>query len=105
MMADIIMITGGSRSSKSSYAQQRAEEVGGPLLYIATCPVIDAEIRKRVRRHQKARASKSWETIEEPVELAGVLRRHGERKTILVDCLTLWINNLMYEVEKREGSL
>jgi adenosylcobinamide kinase/adenosylcobinamide-phosphate guanylyltransferase len=103
-MADIIMITGGSRSGKSSYAQQRAEEIGGPLLYIATCPAIDAEIQERIRRHQTARASKGWETIEEPVDLAGVLVKNGERKTILVDCLTLWVNNLMYEAEKREES-
>jgi adenosylcobinamide kinase/adenosylcobinamide-phosphate guanylyltransferase len=103
-MADIIMITGGSRSGKSTYAQNRAEEAGGSLLYIATCPAIDAEMEGRIRRHREARATKGWETIEEPVDLAGTLLKNGEGKTVLIDCLTLWINNLMYEAQKREES-
>jgi adenosylcobinamide kinase / adenosylcobinamide-phosphate guanylyltransferase len=100
-MADIIMITGGSRSGKSSYAQQKAEEIGSPLLYIATCPVIDAEMEDRIRRHREAREAKGWETIEEAIDLAEVLLQNGEGKTVLIDCLTLWVNNLMYEAQKR----
>ncbi len=103
-MADIIMITGGSRSGKSSYAQNKAEEIGGPLLYIATCPAIDAEMEERIRRHRNERATKDWKTIEEAIDLAGALLKNGEGRTVLVDCLTLWINNLMYEAQKREES-
>lgn len=102
MMADIIMVTGGSRSGKSSYAQNRAEEIGGPLLYVATCPAIDAEMEERIRRHRKTRTAKGWETVEESIDIASAVRKNGEGKTVLVDCLTLWINNLMYEAKKRK---
>jgi len=105
MMAEIIFVTGGSRSGKSAWAQQRAEEIPGPRLYIATCPVIDSEMEERVRRHREARRGKGWETIEETVDLAGVILRSGEGKTVLVDCLTLWINNLMYERERNGETL
>jgi adenosylcobinamide kinase / adenosylcobinamide-phosphate guanylyltransferase len=98
------MITGGSRSGKSSYAQEKAEEMGGPLLYVATCPAIDEEMEERIRRHREARAAKGWETVEEAIDLAGVLLKNGEGKTVLVDCLTLWINNLMYAAQKRKES-
>lgn len=98
-MADIILVTGGSRSGKSSWAQARAEEIPGRRLYLATCPVIDAEMDERIQKHREARRGKGWETVEETIDLAGAIRRHGDGRTILVDCLTLWINNLMYERE------
>jgi adenosylcobinamide kinase/adenosylcobinamide-phosphate guanylyltransferase len=104
-MADIILVTGGSRSGKSSWAQHRAEAAPGLHLYIATCPVIDAEMDERIRKHREAREGKGWETMEETVDIAAVIRRHGEGKTVLVDCLTLWINNLMYERQIREEKL
>jgi adenosylcobinamide kinase/adenosylcobinamide-phosphate guanylyltransferase len=104
-MAEIILVTGGSRSGKSSWALARAEEIPGPRLYLATCPVIDPEMDERVRKHQEERRGKGWETIEETIDLAGVIRRHGDGRTILVDCLTLWINNLMFEREKQGGAL
>ncbi len=98
-MAEIIFVTGGSRSGKSAWAQHRAEEIPGPRLYVATCPVIDSEMEERVSKHREARRGGGWETIEETVDLAGVILRNGDGKTVLVDCLTLWINNLMYERE------
>jgi len=104
-MAEIILVTGGSRSGKSSWALARAEEIPGPRLYLATCPVIDAEMDERIRKHREERQGKRWETIEETIDLAGVIRRHGDGRTILVDCLTLWINNLMFEREKQGGAL
>lgn len=100
-MGDIILITGGSRSGKSALAQKRAEELPGPRAYVATCPVIDPEMEARIRKHREARHGKGWETIEETVDLAGVIRRAGECRLLLVDCLTLWINNLLYEAERR----
>jgi adenosylcobinamide kinase / adenosylcobinamide-phosphate guanylyltransferase len=99
-MAKIILITGGSRSGKSRYAQHIAESFAGTRTYIATCPVIDKEMEDRVRKHQEARQSASWRTIEEVTDLAGALRKAKGSKVILVDCLTLWINNLMYEAEQ-----
>jgi adenosylcobinamide kinase/adenosylcobinamide-phosphate guanylyltransferase len=104
-MAKIILITGGSRSGKSMYAQRVAESFSGTRTYIATCPVIDKEMEDRVRKHKEARQSASWQTIEEVTDLAGALRRSKGSKVILVDCLTLWINNLMYEAEQEKRYL
>jgi len=104
-MAEIILVTGGSRSGKSSYAQKQAEELPGSRLYVATCPVIDPEMEERIRKHRAARSGRGWETIEETVDLAGVIRRNGAGRTILVDCLTLWINNLLYAEQKGGAAL
>ena len=104
-MAKIILITGGSRSGKSMYAQRIAESLSGTRTYIATCPVIDKEMEDRVRKHQEARKSASWQTIEEVTDLAGALRRSKGSEVILIDCLTLWINNLMYEAEQKKKYL
>ena len=100
-MAEIILITGGSRSGKSAFAEKTAEALPGPRTYIATCPPIDPEMEERIRKHREARRGKGWETIEETVDLAGAVRRAGACRVLLVDCLTLWINNLLYEAEKR----
>jgi adenosylcobinamide kinase/adenosylcobinamide-phosphate guanylyltransferase len=87
-MAKIILITGGSRSGKSAFAQKTAEALPGPRTYIATCPVIDREMGERIRKHREARRGKGWETIEETVDPAGVIRRAGTSRVLLVDCLT-----------------
>jgi adenosylcobinamide kinase / adenosylcobinamide-phosphate guanylyltransferase len=100
-MADIILITGGSRSGKSAYAQRLAESLPGPRAYLATCPVIDRETAERVKLHREARSASVWETIEEPVDLAGAIGRAAGYRVLLVDCLTLWVNNLLYEAERR----
>ncbi len=99
-MARIIFITGGSRSGKSNYAQRIAESISGLRTYIATCPCIDEETAERIRKHREARQAETWQTIEETTDLAGALRRAKGSGAILVDCLTLWINNLMYEAEQ-----
>ncbi|MHB8910413.1 MAG: bifunctional adenosylcobinamide kinase/adenosylcobinamide-phosphate guanylyltransferase [Syntrophales bacterium] len=100
-MAEIILITGGSRSGKSGHAQGLAEALPGPRAYVATCPVIDPEMEMRVQKHREARSAANWETIEEPLDLAGALSRAATCRVILVDCLTLWVNNLLYEAERR----
>jgi adenosylcobinamide kinase/adenosylcobinamide-phosphate guanylyltransferase len=100
-MGDIILITGGNRSGKSAFAQKRAEALPGPRAYVATCPVIDREMEERIRKHREARCGKGWETIEETLDLAGVIRRAAGYRLLLVDCLTLWINNLLYGAEQR----
>jgi adenosylcobinamide kinase/adenosylcobinamide-phosphate guanylyltransferase len=104
-MAKIILITGGSRSGKSTYAQRVAESFSGARTYIATCPVIDKEMEDRIRKHKEARQSASWQTIEEVKDLAVAMRRSKGSEVILVDCLTLWINNLMYEAEQEKKYL
>ena len=99
-MAKIVLVTGGARSGKSGFAQKLAEELSGPRAFVATCPPIDDEIRERIRRHREARRGRGWETVEETVDLAGLLCRALEYNVLLVDCLTLWINNLMYRAEQ-----
>src|SRR4030042_423476 len=100
-MAEIHLITGGSRSGKSAYAQKLAESLPGPRVYVATCPVIDPETAERIRKHREARLAADWETIEEGVDLAGAVRRAGACRVLLVDCLTLWANNLLYAAQKK----
>jgi adenosylcobinamide kinase / adenosylcobinamide-phosphate guanylyltransferase len=97
----IILITGGARSGKSRYAEEQARAAGGRLLYVATAEAKDEEMARRIAEHRKRRGSE-WITIEEPLELSGALLRYrGEIDCALVDCLTLWISNLlMRQAEK-----
>lgn len=116
-MAKIILVTGGSRSGKSAFAQQLAESLSATRIYLATCPVVDGEMAERIEKHRRDRQDRHWLTIEEETDLAGALDR-GVRKgreegegnkqregVILVDCLTLWINNLLYQAERQGASL
>lgn len=94
-MAHIILVTGGARSGKSQYAQNLCENLAGPRAFVATCQPHDEEMADRIRRHRQSRDTNTWDTLEEPVELAHILRHHENFNVVLVDCLTLWINNLM----------
>jgi adenosylcobinamide kinase/adenosylcobinamide-phosphate guanylyltransferase len=101
----MILITGGSRSGKSSYAQNAAESLKTSRLFLATCPVIDEEMKERIQKHQQERSGRGWHTIEEPVNIASVIETASAYETVLVDCLTLWINNLMYVLENNNKIL
>jgi len=95
MRKEIILITGGARSGKSRYAEQRAGELGGRRLYIATAEAKDEEMTRRVAEHKKRRGDE-WVTIEEPLELASaLLAQRGRTDCALVDCLTIWLSNLL----------
>jgi adenosylcobinamide kinase / adenosylcobinamide-phosphate guanylyltransferase len=88
----ITLILGGARSGKSAYAERLIGERG---LYLATAEAGDEEMRERIRRHRERRGA-GWKTIEEPLDLAGALERHASAdRPVLVDCLTLWLSNLM----------
>jgi len=102
---NIIFISGGSRSGKSRYAEQRAESLAGKRSYIATCPIIDAEMDGRIALHQQRREGKGWLTVEEPLDLAQALTDTADSAVVLVDCLTLWINNLLYEADCQDQTL
>ncbi len=98
-MAKLILVTGGARSGKSDYALARAEAMPGSHCFLATCPVMDGEMEKRIARHRAERAEGLWHTIEEELDIAGTIQFLSADTVCLVDCLTLWINNLLYHAE------
>ena len=99
-MSRLILITGGSRSGKSEYARHMAEALAGTRVFIATCPALDAEMTERIRKHQEKRRERGWQTVEEPLDLAGALRQSACFSVLLVDCLTLWVNNLLHDAHQ-----
>ena len=102
-MAHTVFITGGARSGKSTFAEKRALEFGGPLGYLATSQPLDDEMNERVRRHRERRG-KEWHTIEEPIHLSRTLARYDcTYQAILVDCVTLWLSNLFFTYAESGG--
>jgi len=93
-MGKSILITGGARSGKSTLAEQITLSQSGKGVYIATSQVFDAEMGERVALHQSRRGAE-WQTCEEPYDLLRVLRDSDGGEPRLVDCLTLWLTNLM----------
>ncbi len=95
----IVLVLGGARSGKSAYAESRAMALRKPrkrALYLATAEAGDAEMSARIATH-RARRGEAWTTIEEPLDLAGAIASHAAPGApILVDCLTLWLSNLMH---------
>jgi adenosylcobinamide kinase/adenosylcobinamide-phosphate guanylyltransferase len=99
-MSHTIFITGGACSGKSEFAEKLAKGFGEQLCYLATARTLDSEMAERVRRHRERRGVK-WQTIEEPVNLPQALvRSDGQYQAILVDCITLWLSNLLFKYEK-----
>ncbi len=101
-------ITGGARSGKSSYALSCAENITEEgRLFIATCPRIDGEMDARIARHQAEREGRGWRTHECEVELVETLAYYNSAENavsvILIDCLTLWVNNLLYHNSEGMG--
>ncbi len=89
------LILGGARSGKSHYAEKLAQDSGREVTYIATAKIGDEEIQERVNHHQKDRPTE-WKTIEEPIALAKILKDNAQKdRVLLVDCLTMWITNLL----------
>ncbi|MTH96329.1 bifunctional adenosylcobinamide kinase/adenosylcobinamide-phosphate guanylyltransferase [Roseibium sp. RKSG952] len=92
-----ILVVGGARSGKSQFAERLAIKSGLPRVYVATCEAYDDEMRARIDRHQRDR-DHYWDTIEEQIDLVGVLAREAAAdRVLLVDCLTLWLSNLMMQ--------
>lgn len=86
---------GGARSGKSTYAQRLAEHWWRRPLYLATAETLDAEMVARVNLHKQKRGER-WACAEEPLDVAGVIRRdRPPRDGILVDCVTLWLTNVL----------
>lgn len=95
MKNKLIFITGGVRSGKSQFALQIGKEYPSPKVYLATAQALDEEMAQRIKRHKESRPLE-WETIEEPKEIVKTIKEEGEKFClILIDCLTLWISNLL----------
>jgi len=91
----IILITGGARSGKSVRAEARARAFAGKPVYIATAEALDAEMADRIARH-RARRGNEWLERETPLELVAALDETDGGGARLVDCLTLWLSNLLH---------
>ena len=102
------LILGGARSGKSRYAESLVEAEPGAHIYVATAEVRDDEMRERIRDH-RARRGRDWTTVEAPLDLVGALTAHAAAAaTVLVDCLTLWLANVIEaerDAEEEAGRL
>ncbi|HZK53912.1 MAG TPA: bifunctional adenosylcobinamide kinase/adenosylcobinamide-phosphate guanylyltransferase [Desulfosporosinus sp.] len=96
-MSQFTFITGGARSGKSRFAELLAAHTKRPVIYIATAQILDGEMALRVKKHQQQRPS-TWRLIEEPRNILDtLLKLKDEDGIILLDCVTLWLTNLLLE--------
>jgi adenosylcobinamide kinase/adenosylcobinamide-phosphate guanylyltransferase len=97
----LVLVLGGARSGKSAYAEGRAADLAGPdgqVLYLATAEALDDEMARRIARHRASRPA-TWQTAEEARDPAAVLRGAAhEVQVVLLDCITLWLSNLLAAV-------
>lgn len=100
-MGNITLITGGTRSGKSDFALELAEgeSLSAERIFVATCPKIDDEIKLRIQKHQEERDGHGWTTIEEQIDITSVIENLEKPSVVLIDCMTLWVNNLLYNAE------
>ena len=91
-----MLVGGGVRSGKSAFALARAEELGQRRVFIATAEALDDEMRRRARDHRLERGDR-YRTVEEPRELVRALAGLEEADVVVIDCLTLWLTNLLVE--------
>ncbi|MFQ5774289.1 MAG: bifunctional adenosylcobinamide kinase/adenosylcobinamide-phosphate guanylyltransferase [Kiloniellaceae bacterium] len=91
----VTLVLGGARSGKSRYAEALVESRPGACVYLATAEPGDEEMAARIAAH-RARRGARWTTVEEPLDVVGALRKSvGAERAVLVDCLTLWLSNLL----------
>ena len=100
----MILITGGARSGKSRWAVKLAEKRDGPITFVATAKAGDEEMAERIRRHRATRAP-GWRTIEEGTDLGRLFSSEVPVGTVLVDCLTMYVSNLLLEGRSEEQVL
>lgn len=100
---ELVLVLGGARSGKSSWALRYTEEEYRSYLFVATAQVLDEEMAERVRLHRESRGPE-WNLIEEPMEISQVLQEKcGHVESVLIDCLTVWLSNVM--LNKGEGGI
>ncbi len=90
----LTFVTGGARSGKSAHALRLALAADAPVVMIATAEARDAEMRERIDAHRRERPG-SWRTVEEPLALADALRNLAAGEYAVIDCLSLWVSNLL----------
>ncbi len=96
----IVLIGGGARSGKSRFALEYAEARFTRRAFVATAQPLDSEMAERIRQHQQDRGP-GWTTIEAPLDLVGALSREtGEFEVLVVDCLTIWLSNVLLDADK-----
>ncbi len=93
MSKKMIVVLGGARSGKTQYAQDRATQLGGRVIYVATATADDDEMRERIGRHRAARPA-TWQTLERAIQL-GEAMRQLVCDVVIVDCVTLWLSNVL----------
>lgn len=104
-MGKLVFITGGARSGKSSLALELASEAGPRRAFVATAEPLDAEMSERIRRHREDRGS-GWDTFEEPVNISERLTAIMDKyDAVVLDCLTLWLSNLLGSTEDPEARI
>jgi adenosylcobinamide kinase/adenosylcobinamide-phosphate guanylyltransferase len=95
-ISKIVFVIGGARSGKSTFAFTEASKISGRKAYIATAEALDEEMKQRIEQHKRQRGE-DWNTYEEPLKIADVIKKiEGGYSAIVVDCLTLWLSNLMH---------
>lgn len=96
MHSQSTLIIGGARSGKSSYGEKLALEAHLTPIYIATAEARDDEMQVRIKHHKQQRSDAGWHTVEEPINLADTIDKYASPNSVIfIDCLTLWLNNLM----------
>ena len=104
MSKRLTLVLGGVRAGKSSYAQRLASAGGGRVLFVATAEAGDPDMAARIEAHRQSRPTE-WDTLEEPIDPAASLARLSQRyDTVLLDCLTLWVSNLLLRNPDAESS-
>ncbi|SDH78395.1 bifunctional adenosylcobinamide kinase/adenosylcobinamide-phosphate guanylyltransferase [Halanaerobium congolense] len=98
----VILIQGGARSGKSSFAELIAKKIAGlDVIYLASGVVTDSEMELRIEKHQKQRPSE-WQTVEEAYSISSYLKNIEKNKTILFDCLTTYLGNLIFKKQNKD---
>jgi adenosylcobinamide kinase/adenosylcobinamide-phosphate guanylyltransferase len=92
----LTLVLGGARSGKSRYAEATVMATPAPWIYVATAEPFDDEMKARIAEHRGRRGGQ-WQTVEAPLDLAGAIAGAPPAATLLVDCLTLWLNNLIFK--------
>ena len=92
----LTLVLGGARSGKSRHAERLVMAAPSPWIYVATAQAFDDEMTARIAEHRSRRAE-GWHTVEAPLDLAGVIAAHADSGPVLIDCLTLWLSNVMLD--------